>query len=319
MEISERQSMMSLSEARPRVSVIIPVHNGEDTVARAIDSALSQTYKDNVEVIVINNGSTDQTAKVLESYAERIIILDEPALGVARARNTGVAAARGKYLAFLDADDEWMPEKLARVVPLLEADPECVLAYHDGIITDTDGTVIRESACPAGHDAALSLESLIKYSGLGLPILFDSVVLRRDIFDRVGGFNEQLESAEDVWLQINAREIGHFRYLPEALMKRQQGISPSRENWYIAGAYSLRSLIRERYGSKVDSRHLEVVLKWAALEALRRDERSLARRRYLAATIQRPVQIKGWLALIATFLPSSLISTLAPVQGRAIS
>ena len=251
--------------SNPSVSVIIPVYNGAATLAGAIDSALAQTYANGVEIIVIDNGSTDGTAKVIESYKDRIIALQEPARGVARARNTGVAAAHGKYLAFLDADDQWMPEKLARVVPLLDDDPECVLAYHDGMVRDTDGTIVQTTAWPDGQCAAPSLDYLIRYSGPGLPILFDSVVLRRDIFDRVGGFDAQLESAEDVWLQIKAREIGHFCYLSEPLVMRQQGSSPSRENWYIAGAYRLRTLIRERYGSKVDTRHLEVVLKWAAL------------------------------------------------------
>ena len=311
-EIFADQASVTGGAACPSVSVIIPVHNGMTTLARAIDSALAQTYSDGIEVIVINNGSTDGTAKVIESYADRIVALNEPVPGVSRARNIGVAAARGKYIAFLDADDEWMPEKLVRVVELLEADPQCTLAYHDGFETDIDGLVVRRSMYPAGHTGAPSLDDLISYSYSGLPILFDSVVVRREIFDRVGGFNEKLESAEDVWFQINVRELGHFCYLPEALMMRRKGTSPSREEWYIAGAYGLRNLIRERYGSSVESRHLEIVLKWAAREALRRGERPLARRRYRAAAIQRPIQINTWLAFAATFFPLRLISVLAP-------
>ena len=99
----------------PVVSVIIPVRNGERTLARAIDSALGQTFTGGFEVIVVDNGSTDRTADVIRHYGDRIIALYESVPGPARARNVAIFVARGEYLAFLDADDEWMPEKLARI------------------------------------------------------------------------------------------------------------------------------------------------------------------------------------------------------------
>ncbi|HUY27494.1 MAG TPA: glycosyltransferase family A protein [Candidatus Binataceae bacterium] len=295
------------------MSVIIPVYNGAGTVARAIESALAQTYPRAVEIIVADDGSTDATAEILEHYADRITTLRLPHQGVAAVRNAAVRASHGELLAFLDADDTWLAEKLTRTVSLLMKDPSCVLAYHDGFEADQVGTIVRRSNYPDGHSGAPSLEELISYSSPGLPILFDSVVVRRQVFDRVNGFNEQLVSAEDVWFQMNARELGHFCYLAEPLMVRKKGTSPAREDWYIAGAFTLRNLIRARYGSTVHSEHLKIVLKWAADEALARNERSLARRRYWAAAMQEPFRGKTWLALAATFAPLSLLRVVAVV------
>jgi len=298
----------------PSVSVIITVFNSAEKVGRAIESALAQTYPGVIDVIVADDGSTDATSEVLERYAGQITMMHLPHRGVAATRNTAVRASRGELLAFLDADDTWLPQKLVRTVRPLVNDPKCVLACHDGFQADIDGTITLRSSYPASHTRAPSLEELISYSSPGLPILFDSVVVRRGAFDLIGGFNEELGSAEDVWFLMNAREIGHFHYIAESLMVREIGISPRREEWYINGAFALRDLIQKRYGPKFTSGQLEIVLKWAAREALRRDERQLARRRYLAATFQRPLQIKGWLALIATFFPLSLIRVLAPTR-----
>ena len=102
---------------KPKVSVIIPVRNGERTISRAIESAFAQTFQGPIEVIVANDGSTDHTGDVLARYVSRLRIINLPPSGVSAARNAAVKASSGDYIAFLDADDEWLPEKLARVVP----------------------------------------------------------------------------------------------------------------------------------------------------------------------------------------------------------
>src|SRR6266849_4364482 len=102
-----------------QVSAILPVFNGESTIAAAIDSALNQNF-DATEVIVVNDGSTDGTALVLRSYGSKIRVIEQSNRGVSAARNAGAAIARGEYLAFLDDDDEWLPGKLAKVVLALD-------------------------------------------------------------------------------------------------------------------------------------------------------------------------------------------------------
>src|ERR1035437_8677252 len=145
-EVSADQSGLSRGETCPGVSVIIPVHNDAETLARAIASALAQDFAGGVEVIVVNNGSTDGTAEVIAGYGDSIVAINETTPGVSAARNAGIRVARGEYIAFLDADDVWLPEKLARTVPLLENDPECVLAYHDAIEVDNYGRVLTSAS-----------------------------------------------------------------------------------------------------------------------------------------------------------------------------
>jgi len=111
--ISPGQPRVSCSESFPSVSVIIPVRNGARTLACAIDRVLAQTYTDGVEIIVVKNGSTDATTSVLAGYAGRITVLNLPHRGIAATRNSAVGASHGEPLAFLDADDTWLPEKLA--------------------------------------------------------------------------------------------------------------------------------------------------------------------------------------------------------------
>ena len=126
---------------KPRVSVVIPVRNGERTIARAIESALAQEFEGPIEVIAVNDGSTDHTCEVLASYANRIRSISLPPSGVSAARNAAVKAAAADYIAFLDADDEWLPEKLARIVPQLDEAPDAVLAYHDVVEIDVNGQI----------------------------------------------------------------------------------------------------------------------------------------------------------------------------------
>ena len=102
-----------------QVSAIVPVFNGESTIAAAIDSVLNQNF-DATEVIVINDGSTDGTALILRSYGSKIRVIEQSNRGVSAARNAGAAIARGEYLAFLDADDEWLPGKLAKAILALD-------------------------------------------------------------------------------------------------------------------------------------------------------------------------------------------------------
>src|SRR6266436_6194789 len=104
----------------PRISVIVPVYNSESTIPRALASVFAQSYSD-YEVIVVDDGSTDSTLAVVAGYRDRVHVIGGLNRGPSAARNTGVRASTGEYIAFLDVDDEWTPEKLARCVPLLDA------------------------------------------------------------------------------------------------------------------------------------------------------------------------------------------------------
>ena len=293
----------------PVVSVIIPVRNGERTLARAIDSARGQTFTDGVEVIVVDNGSTDRTCDAIRRYGDRIIALYEPIPGPARARNVAIFVARGEYLAFLDADDEWMPEKLARIIPLLEGDPECVLAYHDAIEIDTAGNIIKKSYYPVGHNSAPSLADLLSGRYPGNPILPTNVVMRRAVAIRVGGFVEEMSALEDVGMWFLVREHGPFRFRAEALARREWEPSVRREDWYIKGGYALYRMLVSRYGRQIADANLIPFLVWEGTMAMLRGDRALARKRYFASLRLRPTRGKTWIRLCTTLLPRRIIES----------
>ncbi len=123
-----------------KVSVIIPTYNGEKFICQAIDSVLVQTFP-HYEIIVVDDGSTDATWQVLETYGEKIRKFSKPNGGPGSARNMGIRNARGSYLAFLDQDDQWLPDRLAAGVEILDNRPELALVYSDANICSAEGAI----------------------------------------------------------------------------------------------------------------------------------------------------------------------------------
>jgi glycosyltransferase involved in cell wall biosynthesis len=175
----------------PLVSVVIPVYNGERFLGAAIESVLHQSLQD-LEIIVVDDGSTDATPQILAAYASRIRVYRQPNRGVASARNAGAARARGTYLAFLDADDVWLREKLARQMPLF-ASPDVALVYAGVRVVDSDLRLIRELEPPAPE---LALSHTLCVEPSPLPLTMTGVV-RRAAFADVGGFDERLSTSAD--------------------------------------------------------------------------------------------------------------------------
>src|SRR5258708_18192606 len=201
----------------PVVSVVIPVHNGESTIPRAMASVFAQSYPD-YEVIVVDDGSTDGTPAVLAGYGDRIRVMGGVNRGPSAARNTGVRASAGQYVAFLDDDDEWMPEKLARCVPLLDGEADCALVYTLVIKVDQQGRLM-----PAQSDARPDPESPTLKDLLASPwnVVPSQFVVRRDAFNRCGGFHERLIACEDLYFLLRSREDGHFRCVPQQFLRKE--------------------------------------------------------------------------------------------------
>jgi glycosyltransferase involved in cell wall biosynthesis len=181
----------------PFISVIIPTYNRSHCVAEAIDSVAGQSYK-NHEIIVVDDGSTDDTARLLAGYDGRLSALHTQHAGPSAARNAGLRAARGDYIAFLDSDDLWTPRKLEQQIGFFAKNP-------DARICQTEEIWIRNGV------RVNPMKKHKKYSGwifrqcLPLCIVSPSaVMLHRSIFDRVGLFDESLPACEDydLWLRI---------------------------------------------------------------------------------------------------------------------
>ncbi len=208
------------------VSVIIPTHNRWPMLGEAVDSVLAQTVSD-YELIVVDDGSTDETPGRLQDYGERITVLSQTRRGVAAARNLGASRAAGRYLAFLDSDDLWLPGKLQRQLDLMERNPEVE-------ICQTDEIWIRNGVRVNPRNRHRKPSGDIFRPSLDLCLVSPSaVMLRRELFERVGGFDESLPVCEDYDLWLRISKDTEVPLIPEALVTRRGGHADqlSRSTW----------------------------------------------------------------------------------------
>ncbi len=199
------------------VSVIIPTYNRASWVTEAVVSVLAQTCRD-FELLVVDDGSTDGTLAALARCGGEIRVLRSPRRrGVSAARNLGIAAARGEWLAFLDSDDLWLPEKLARQMAFMEAHPGLLLSQTEEIWVRR-GVRVNPPLTHRKEGGRIFLRSLERC--LVSP---SAVLLHRRLFKDHGGFDEDLPAAEDydLWLRLSWRhEVG---LVPEPLIIKRGG------------------------------------------------------------------------------------------------
>lgn len=225
------------------ISVIIPTHNRRELLARAIGSVRRQTAED-LEIIVISDGSTDDTEDYLRSLRE-----EEPRLsytvcgkpqGANHARNLGILKAQGEYLAFLDDDDEWLPDKLERQRDLLEQNPSVGLVYTHIDVVDRDGGSLWVNRCMTEGDCLR--EALFG----GFIYTTSSVMLRKTTAMAAGLFDESLPAMQDMDMWIRCCRLTRVAVVPEVLTR------------YYIYAYAGNGPQREQIGSKTE-RYLEAV------------------------------------------------------------
>jgi glycosyltransferase involved in cell wall biosynthesis len=191
---------------RPLVSVIIPVYNGQQYLAAAIDSVLEQDYRP-LEIIVVDDGSTDESARIAQSYSE-VLYLYQANGGAAAARNTGIAAAHGEIIAFLDHDDLWTPNKLQVHVTYLLEHPEVAFTISTGVIYLDEGVERPEW---------LSAEELVHPQQL-----LGALVVHKETFNELGELDTTFKVAEDTEWLMRARDAGHpWTVLPEPVVLRR--------------------------------------------------------------------------------------------------
>jgi glycosyltransferase involved in cell wall biosynthesis len=217
----------------PLVSVIVPAYRATPFIAGALDSILAQTFQD-FEIIVVNDGSPDseELEKVLEPYRSRIVYLRQENQGVSSARNTGIQASRGTYIAPLDADDLWYPEHLQTQLAVFEADPAIDMVYADARIfgdVPEAGKGLMELRPSRGE---VTFERLVTQE---CSVNCCVSVVRREILIRAGLFDPTVRRAEDVdvWLRIamqggrityQRRALGQYRRNPGGLSSNTVGM-----------------------------------------------------------------------------------------------
>lgn len=216
---------MSSEMNQPLVSIVIPTFNREGIVNRAIDSALAQSYP-SAEVIVVDDGSTDGTLRMLGKYDGRISVICQENCGPSAARNAGASAAKGEFLAFLDSDDTWLPDKIARQVRLLQAgsaDIPCCVCNAWMIDGQPGKPAIRTSFGLSGLDFHLAEGFMMNPAPILASrfVLFNQVALiRRAAFERIGGFKPELKLLEDYDLAFRLALIGPWAFITDPLVNK---------------------------------------------------------------------------------------------------
>jgi len=230
--------------AAPKVSIIIPLYGGAAFIRATLQSALGQTYP-NIEVVVVNDGSPDNSEQVAEDLlrVKRVVYVKQRNQGVAAARNTGIRAATGELVAFLDQDDLWAPDKLELQVRHFAAHPEVGLLHGNVRFIDKAGDPIREREDRWDAHARLAV-------GCCFPVLFEqnrlamlTVCMRRACFDAVGPFREDLAGVDDYeyWLRLSRRFA--FAHLDRTLaFYRLHGANDSVVNWLPQELMTLQSI-----------------------------------------------------------------------------
>ncbi len=208
------------------VSVIIPTFNRWPMVGEAVDSVLAQTVSD-YELIVVDDGSTDETPLRLRDYGARLTVLTQSRRGVAAARNEGVRHATGSYLAFLDSDDLWHPRKLRRQLDFMESNPAVEICQTDEIWI-RDGVRVNprnKHRKPSGDIFRASLELCL--------VSPSAVMMRRELFERARGFDESLPVCEDYDLWLRISKDTQVPLISEDLVTRRGGHADqlSRSTW----------------------------------------------------------------------------------------
>ncbi|MCP4693516.1 MAG: glycosyltransferase family 2 protein, partial [Desulfobacterales bacterium] len=200
----------------PTVSVILPTYNRAWILREAVDSVLAQDYSD-FELIVVNDGSTDDTRELLDEYGDRIIVLEQENRGVSAARNLGVSSASGRLITFLDSDDYWLPKKLSTQAAFFDARP-------DALICQTEEIWIRNGRRVNPKRKHKKKSGMIFEPSLALCLVSPSaVMIRRELFEEVGLFDEALPACEDydLWLRIAWKYPVHL--IDEPLIVKRGG------------------------------------------------------------------------------------------------
>jgi glycosyltransferase involved in cell wall biosynthesis len=243
------------SEAAPLVSVVIPVYNAERCdrryLAEALESVANQTFR-HFEMIVVDDGSTDRTAELVEQFIAThtdipIRLKRKKNEGQSSARNLGAQIAAGEWLAFLDQDDIWLPDRLMTVVPNLNEDVD--LIYTDADTIDENGEIDRVSIHGrhgfGGKQPKTRVEEALFEDVYVMPGV---TTVRREFFARIGGFDEHLSGYEDDDFFVRALQVGHIGYVAVPTLKwRIYSGSYSRSHRMIDSRYYYwRKLLREQ-------------------------------------------------------------------------
>jgi GT2 family glycosyltransferase len=287
------------SSQPPLVSIIIPTHNRAGLVIRAVTSVLEQTSAD-LECIVVDDASTDGTEAAVSAIGDaRLRYLKNTAnAGAPASRNRGIREARGRYVALLDDDDEWLPEKLDKQLRLFDKTPDCVGLIYSGFyyVSGESGKII--STFHPAHKGAV-YPDLLKGCILGSP----TPLIKKECFEQAGGFDESLPGCQDwdMWLRI--AKVCDFEFIAEPLARHY--VHGSQISADLAAKTAARVQLFEKHYNDISAYpHLMYAhLKGLAILHCLQGESDRGRQLLLQAVRTYPSQVTGYIHLILSLLP----------------
>ena len=235
MEAEGMTGQKKVSAAVPRVSVIVPCYNDAISVRRCLNSVCSQTLKP-FEVIVVNDGSTDESGQIVQSHAGVTKYLEQENQGSGAARNAGIAAATGDYIAFLDADDFWLEGFLQRSAAWLEDHPEAIAVSTGQRIRSWSQKETLNPSLLAQVEAGNSLMPSVLEDFFGFWAQYDhvctgSALIRRSAIDQAGGQLPDLRMSQDLEYWGYLATFGKWGFIPEALFVSDGTRAASQQGW----------------------------------------------------------------------------------------
>ena len=298
----------------PRVSVVIPTYNCARFLGRTIDSALRQTYRD-FEVIIVDDGSTDETQAVIASYSDSVNYVYQSNQGASSARNLAIGHSGGEFIAYLDADDLWSPEKLARQVEYLDAHPACGFVHTEVSVIDEQDQILH-SLFNQETGRAIPQGRCVRDVLLRSHIQTLTVMERRSAFDQAGSFDPRLPVAQDylhwILIALAGYEVG---YLPEPLGQyrwRAGSLMSSQRRLLEDFVTIYETLLTDQYIEVTHGAEMGGIVKeqlYATQRQLAYVERcecsaAMARRRLISLIRQWPLQLELYVDLLKTYILS---------------
>jgi len=295
----------------PLVSVVIPVFNGAPFVAKAVACVRAQTVRD-VEIILVDDGSEDGTQVILADLQRTMGItwLQQDHGGPARSRNRGIAAARGEFIALLDCDDVWMPEKLEAQLAVMNARPEVGVVHTDYESVDETDRVLERVR------ARQSTEPLVRAFVGGHGALPSTLLVRRTVIEKVGALNPELYGSEDSDLTIRLYRVTQFACVEQVLVKKLQRGHGYRDMAFDEATHREKILAsRERFLTALEAmqpltkeQRSALDREWANYFLVRgraadwKGNRSEAQRFYREAIRMAPTRLRPYTRLLRTWL-----------------
>ncbi|MGB2634474.1 MAG: glycosyltransferase family A protein [Candidatus Acidiferrum sp.] len=311
-ELASKKIIKSVSrdsQIRSDVAVIVPCHNVASYLQRALNSVFAQTFSD-FHIYAVNDGSTDGTARVLEANASRCSFVFQPQFGPAAARNRAIQMSNSSFIAFLDADDEWLPQKLERQITLMKQDLTLGLVCSACFVNEPGGDA-RVTSAP---QSLLGSGKVFRQLARNCFVFTPTVVVRRRCLEEVGYFNESLAVSEDfnLWLRIAAK--WRIACLPEALAiahkcsgSLSENISPAdRLKNGVAALEHVRSSCLQLSPAEAQASHRALAERFYLYGSflLYSGAKESSRPELAAALKLRPAYWKALLKLFLSFLPT---------------